>query len=69
MSEQGDTYDDYMVMAEIAAGLAEGFRAPEARTRFAAKVRTACIRERQDAAAGWAQAAQALRQREQEVQA
>lgn len=65
MSEQGDTYEDFMVMAEMAAGLAEGFRAPEARARFAAKVRSACIHERQDAAAGWAQAAQALRQRKQ----
>ena len=34
MSEQDGTYDDYMVMAEIAAGLAEGFRAPEARSRL-----------------------------------
>ena len=60
----GDTYGDYMVMAEMAAHQAEALREPVALRWHSAASRRRYIREWQDAAAGWAMAAEALRREE-----
>jgi hypothetical protein len=51
-------------MAEMAAHQAEAFREPVALRWHSAASRRRYIRERQDAAAGWAMAAEALRRKE-----
>ncbi len=59
-----DTYGDYMAIAEMAAHQAEALRELVALRWHSAASRRRYIRERQDAAAGWAMAAEALRREE-----
>lgn len=60
MSEEQDTVEDYTVRAELCAFVADGFREPEARRWHKVPFIRRMIREYQDAAATWAQAAREL---------
>ena len=60
MNEERDAGDDYTFRARTCAHMADGFRAPKARRRHPVPFIRRMVREYQDAAATWAQAAQAL---------
>ncbi len=62
MNEHGDTYEDYMLCAQMCMSIADGFRTQIARRWHDVSFVRRMIREYQGAAITWALEAQKLRE-------